>query len=75
MKRPLISIEKCQSCDECQLEVKCENGAIIREEPADMPWIDFYKCRGCMKCMAWCTFEAVEELVQPCHNMERKMGW
>ena len=75
MKRVLIVSEKCNGCDVCQLDLLCENRVVIRENPADKPWVDFYRCRGCMKCLNYCPHGAIEELVQPCHNMERKMGW
>jgi len=75
MKRVLIVSEKCNACAVCQIDTLCENNVLIREKPTDKPWIDFYRCRGCMKCLKCCPNDAIEELVQPCHNMERKMGW
>lgn len=75
MKRAMIISERCNACATCQLDLRCENRVLIRETPQDKPWIDFYRCRGCMKCLKYCPYDAIEELVQPCHNMEREMGW
>ncbi len=74
MKRPLIRPVKCQNCSPCQVETKCPKCAVIREEPMDKPWVDFYKCGGCMQCKAWCAHDAIEEMTQPCDGKGR-MGW
>jgi len=44
--------------------------AVIRESPADKPWIDFYRCSGCMKCKKFCPNGAMDEVLQPC-NLRR----
>jgi Pyruvate/2-oxoacid:ferredoxin oxidoreductase delta subunit len=66
MKRALISPENCRNCHECNVATLCPQKAIIQEEPTDQPWIDFYKCRGCMKCKQFCANGAVLEELKPC---------
>ena len=68
MKRALIDSDKCKSCDVCSVETQCPQFAVIRESKADKPWIDFYKCRGCMKCKAYCKNGALLEEVKPCNG-------
>ncbi len=71
----MINPEKCQRCDVCQIQANCDGpNVLIRESNTDMPWVDFYKCRGCMKCKNYCPNGAVEGLAQPC-NMAGKMSW
>jgi Pyruvate/2-oxoacid:ferredoxin oxidoreductase delta subunit len=72
MKRPIIIPEKCQACDECAIEAHCPKHAVIREQPNEKPWVDFYKCSGCLKCKTWCRNSAVEELSRPCDNSGRR---
>lgn len=48
--------------------------AVFREEPEQVPWVDFYRCSGCLKCMTLCTHKAVEEIRHPCDG-GRRMGW
>lgn len=75
MRRAIIVPEKCQKCGMCNISKNCSQpNIIIRESPEDQPWIDFYKCRGCMKCQVYCEFGAVEELTQPCDGTKR-MSW
>jgi len=67
MKRALIDPDKCKSCDPCSVETNCpQQNVIIREDKADKPWIDFYKCRGCMKCKQFCENGAILEEIKPC---------
>jgi len=66
MKRAMINPEKCHRCNTCEVEAKCPEKAIIREEQTDMPWIDFYKCRGCMECKLFCRHGSVLEEAKPC---------
>ena len=66
MKRALIDPKICRKCDVCEINAKCPQKAIILEEKNDMPWIDFYKCRGCMKCKQLCKNSAVLEEIKPC---------
>ncbi|MEI6101091.1 MAG: hypothetical protein WCP73_04555 [Eubacteriales bacterium] len=54
MKRAVIVSENCLNCVPCPVESNCSNHAIIREEPTDKPWVDFYMCSGCLKCKALC---------------------
>ena len=48
--------------------------AFFREEAADKPWVDFYRCSGCLKCKPACPFNAIEAILQPC-NGKGKIGW
>jgi Fe-S-cluster-containing hydrogenase component 2 len=48
--------------------------AFFREEPTDKPWVDFYRCGGCLKCKAACPWGAIEPIVHPCDG-KRRMGW
>jgi len=68
MKRALINPEVCQKCQECAVALLCPQNALIREEPADIPWVDFMLCRGCMKCKTFCRNGAVLEEVKPCNG-------
>jgi TPP-dependent indolepyruvate ferredoxin oxidoreductase alpha subunit len=74
MKRVMIIPNLCVSCVPCIVEEKCDMHATIRETPEDKPWVDFYKCAGCLRCKAYCPFSAIEEITQPC-NGQGKMGW
>lgn len=74
MKRAIINPVNCKNCGECAVVKVCDKNAIIREEKGDSPWIDFYRCCGCLKCKAACQFNAVEEISQPCTGKPR-MGW
>ena len=74
MKRAVINPEVCKNCDPCLVDLKCVNNAIIREESSDKPWIDFYKCSGCMKCKTYCFNDAINEISHPCDGTA-KMGW
>ncbi len=74
MQRAIIIPERCLNCSPCHIELACKSKAIIRESILDKPWIDFYNCIGCLKCMAVCQGAAVEYIVQPC-NGKPKMGW
>jgi len=68
MKRAMINLEKCKKCPECSVDSQCPQKAIIREEPADVPWVDFMLCRGCMKCKLFCGNDAVLEEIKPCNG-------
>lgn len=74
MKRALIIPKACAGCIPCSIEEVCDNHAIIREAQDDKPWVDFYKCAGCMRCKAYCSFNAIEEITHPCTG-QRSMGW
>jgi len=63
MRRPLVNPEHCHNCQ-----------AFLREEAGDKPWIDFYRCRGCMHGKTACANGAIEELVQP-GTGGRRMSW
>ncbi len=60
MKRAVIKPEKCINCRSCSIQENCSNKAIIREDPSEKPWIDFYRCSGCLKCVRYCKNNAVE---------------
>jgi flavoprotein len=68
MKRAMVNPDKCKYCETCAIEENCLSKAVIREEKKDMPWIDFYKCRGCMKCKQFCLYDAVLEEIKPCNG-------
>jgi Pyruvate/2-oxoacid:ferredoxin oxidoreductase delta subunit len=74
MKKAIIKPEVCKNCATCKIEDNCVNKAIIRENSEEKPWIDFYMCKGCMKCVNYCTNKAVEEIYHPCTGNARK-GW
>ena len=74
MKRAIIKPDICKNCVTCFIEENCGNMAIIRESTEDKPWIDFYKCRGCMKCISYCQNKAVGEISHPCDGSPSK-GW
>ena len=75
MKRAIINPLQCKSCAPCNVEINCEKKAIIRENEVEKPWIDFYKCCGCMKCKSFCNNSAVLEISQPCDGKSRKGWW
>ncbi|MCL2774304.1 MAG: hypothetical protein FWD71_13275 [Oscillospiraceae bacterium] len=74
MKRAMIDPVKCANCPTCLVEEKCQENAVIREEVIDKPWIDFYHCRGCMKCKTVCEHNAVIEEIKPCDG-KFAAGW
>jgi Pyruvate/2-oxoacid:ferredoxin oxidoreductase delta subunit len=74
MKRAIIKLDICKNCATCLVEQNCVNTAIIRESKEDKPWIDFYKCRGCMKCISYCQNKAVGEIIHSCDG-NPSMGW
>jgi len=74
MKRAIINPEKCNNCDNCAVNEKCPESAVIRESKTDKPWIDFYKCRGCMKCKSFCTNGSIIEEAKPC-DMSSLKSW
>jgi MinD superfamily P-loop ATPase len=74
MKRAVIKPEKCKNCEVCLIEINCSKTAVIRESKKDKPWIDFYKCSGCLKCMTYCKNDAVMEISHPCSGKAQK-GW
>lgn len=74
MRRAIVNPDICKNCTTCLVEKNCVNTAIIRETEEDKPWIDFYQCRGCMKCLNYCQYNAVEEITHPCTG-KPGMGW
>ena len=48
--------------------------AFFRESPEDKPWVDFYRCGGCLECKPRCPAHAIESIDQPCDGKPRK-GW
>ncbi len=74
MKRALVDKTKCLNCVQCAVEQNCDVFAVIREVPEDIPWIDFFKCRGCLKCKKYCKGNAISEETQPC-NMGMRQTW
>jgi Pyruvate/2-oxoacid:ferredoxin oxidoreductase delta subunit len=74
MKRALIVPDRCENCATCAVVQSCSREAVIRESPTEKPWVDFYRCSGCLECKPRCSFHAVEEISQPCDGKGR-MGW
>ncbi|MBL8027370.1 MAG: 4Fe-4S binding protein [Fibrobacteres bacterium] len=74
MKKAIINPHKCQSCELCIVIEECFRRAPFRESQKEKPWIDFYKCSGCMKCKKLCPHGAVDDVIQPC-NGKGKSGW
>ena len=74
MKRALIHPERCANCQPCPVLEGCSMTAVFREGPVEKPWVDFYRCSGCLKCKAVCPQHAVEEISHPCDG-QRRMGW
>lgn len=74
MKRAMICPDLCVSCDPCRVEVECKFKAVFREEPGDKPWVDFYRCSGCLECKKLCEFNAVTDISKPCDG-KGKAGW
>lgn len=72
MKRAIIKPEKCVNCEVCEPLEHCPMNAIFREEADETPWIDFYKCSGCMKCKVLCCARAIDLITQPCSMYGRK---
>lgn len=66
MKRAMVDPAKCLNCSVWDVADNCPQQAIIREINDDKPWIDFYGCRGCMKCKVFCKHQAVLEIIKPC---------
>jgi len=74
MKRALINPAKCRNCQPCSIETHCSMEAVLRENKIEKPWIDFYRCSGCLQCKMYCSNKAVEEISHPCDGKQR-MGW
>lgn len=74
MKRAMICPDLCTSCNPCRIEVECRFKAVIREDPADKPWVDFYRCSGCGECKKICEFHAVTDISKPCDG-KGKADW
>ncbi len=74
MKRALIVPDRCENCETCAIAKGCSREAVIRESPTEKPWVDFYRCAGCLECRSLCPHRAVEEISQPCDGGGR-MGW
>ena len=74
MKRALVDPEKCENCKPCQVEIQCPMTAAFREQANDKPWVDFYRCCGCIKCKVFCKKDAIKEIYHPCDGKGR-VGW
>ena len=59
MKRALIRPEKCSNCQPCEVEEQCPMKAVFREEANERPWVDFYRCSGCLTCKTLCVGGAI----------------
>lgn len=74
MTRAIVNPAVCKGCLPCSVETDCPKKAVIRETTEDLPWIDFYKCSGCLKCKMYCPNNAIDEVTHPCDGKARK-GW
>lgn len=74
MRRALIDPRRCQACRPCPAQMACDAQAFFREQPDEPPWIDLYRCRGCLRCLTACPARAITEIVQPCDG-HRRPGW
>lgn len=74
MKRALIQPRRCLNCRPCPVQTQCAMDAVLRETEDDKPWIDFYRCSGCLKCKLVCPGGAIEEIMRPCTGRPQ-MGW
>ena len=74
MKRVMIIPSKCHNCSSCEVEEFCPKKAIFREDMIYKPWVDFFKCSGCLKCKTVCPYQAIEELTRPCSE-KLISGW
>lgn len=74
MKRALIQPKQCRNCSVCNVDAQCPMKAVFREDPSEKPWVDFYRCSGCMVCKGLCPHDAIEEIAHPCDG-KQKMGW
>jgi len=74
MKRAMVDPQICKKCDVCAINARCPQNAVLLEQINDTPWIDFYKCRGCMKCKTYCKHGSILEEVKPCDG-KFSSGW
>ena len=74
MKRALIQPRKCHNCQLCEVARLCPMTAVFREIQDERPWVDFYRCSGCLKCKILCVNDAIEAIIHPC-NGQAVMGW
>lgn len=74
MRRAMIDPQVCQNCAACTVIDRCDMKAPFREEAGTKPWIDFYRCSGCMRCKEYCFSKAIVEITRPCDG-KRRMGW
>ena len=74
MQRALIQASKCRNCQPCPPAEQCPMQAFFRETAGEKPWVDFYKCGGCLNCKPLCPARAIESISQPCNGKGRK-GW
>lgn len=74
MKRALVQSDKCANCAPCPVQEKCGRRAVFRETEQEKPWVDFYRCSGCMVCKTVCRFGAIVEIAQPCTGRP-KASW
>jgi len=64
VKRAIILPEACRNCEICEAGEVCQQDAFIREKKEDKPWIDFYQCRGCLKCKPAWRSRGIDSTVQ-----------
>jgi Fe-S-cluster-containing hydrogenase component 2 len=74
MQRALVLIRTCLNCRPCPPEEQCQMKAFFRDPPDEKPWVDFYKCGGCLKCKPLCPANAIEPISHPCDSKARR-GW
>jgi Fe-S-cluster-containing hydrogenase component 2 len=74
MHRAVVRGDVCLNCRPCPPEEGCTMKAFFRESPDDKPWVDFYRCGGCLECKPRCPAHAIESIDQPCDGKPRS-GW
>jgi MinD superfamily P-loop ATPase len=74
MKRAIIDPQRCHNCQPCAVKEQCPMTAVFIELPGDRPWVDFYRCSGCLRCQALCPHGAIQEISHPCDGRPR-LGW
>ncbi|MCL4479528.1 MAG: 2-oxoacid:acceptor oxidoreductase family protein [Deltaproteobacteria bacterium] len=74
---PLFIQEKCTNCGEC--EITCPDYCFVWEKGVDkhgrqkqiLLGIDYQFCKGCMKCVQICKFDALHKELESEYNVEK----
>jgi pyruvate ferredoxin oxidoreductase gamma subunit len=73
---PLFIKDKCTNCGEC--EITCPDYCFVWEKGVDkhgkekniLLGIDYQYCKGCMKCVEICKFDALKKELESNHDVE-----